>query len=290
MKTATFLTIIWMTAMSAVCDAQQRPLRTEDPNLIEPRHVLVEVGFDFFKGAKFPLSGLGGDLSRVGDLSVHIGLSPRVEIQFAASAQNFLDVKAQSPSVVSPQLSRGGTSSSDFGDLSVATKIALLKEKSSGPAVSLLWRVELPTSNEQKGIGTNTTNFFAEFLVGKQFGRLRTFGKLGVGILQSPAELFDQNDVLTYAGATLYRLHKKVNFVAEVSGRKNTRGLAALSTESRSQARYGLQVSWGGVRWDMGGMVGLNRNSPANGILFGVTIDRQVFSRQKRTSAGSGGS
>ena len=276
--------------MSAVCDAQQRPLRTEDPNLIEPGHVLVEVGFDFFKGAKFPLSGLGGDLSRVGDLSIHIGLSPRVEIQFAASAQNFLDVKAQSPSVVSPQLSRGGTSSSDFGDLSVATKIALLKEKSSGPAVSLLWRVELPTSNEQKGIGTNTTNFFAEFLVGKQFGQLRTFGKLGVGILQSPAELFDQNDVLTYGGATLYRLHKKVNFVAEVSGRKNTRRLAALSTESRSQARYGLQVSWGGVRWDMGGMVGLNRNSPANGILFGVTIDRQVFSRQKRTSAGSGGS
>ena len=250
----------------------------------------VEVGFDFFKGAKFPLSGLGGDLSRVGDLSIHIGLSPRVEIQFAASTQNFLDVKAQSPSVVSPQLSRGGTSSSDFGDLSVATKIALLKEKSSGPAVSLLGRVELPTSNEQKGIGTNTTNFFAEFLVGKQFGRLRTFGKLGVGILQSPAELFDQNDVLTYGGVTLYRLHKKVNFVAEVSGRKNTRGLAALSTESRSQARYGLQVSWGGVRWDMGGMVGLNRNSPANGILFGVTIDRQVFSRQKRTSAGSGGS
>ena len=248
---------------------------------------MVEVGFDFFKGAKFPLSGLGGDLSRIGDLGVRIGLSPRVEIQFAAAAHNFLDVKAQTPSVIAPQLSRGGTSSSDFGDLSLATKIALFHEKASRPAVSLLWRVELPTSNEQKGIGTNTTNFFASFLAGKQFGRLRALGSLGVGILQSPAELFDQHDVLTYGGSTIFRVHEKLNFVAEVSGRKNTRGLAALSTESRSQARYGVQVSWGRVRWDVGAMVGLNRNSPANGIFFGVTIDRQVFSGRKRNRTGS---
>ena len=277
MKFTFLVTIAWIVTFSTVGNGQQRPLQIEDPRPISQGHVLVEVGFDFFKNAKFPLSGLNGDLSRIGDLSIHFGISPRVEISFEVSSQNFLDIKSQSSSFIPLELTRGGASTNDFGDLSVATKIVLFHESITRPTISLLWRVELPTSNERKGIGTNTTNFFAGFLLGKEFGIFRAFGKLGLGILESPAELFDQNDVLIAGGAVIYPINKKINLVAEINGRKSTRGISSLSTESLSHGRYGLQISWGGVRWDVGAMVGINKNSPANGILFGATIDRRIF-------------
>ncbi len=266
---------------------QERPLRTADPRLIAPGGVMAEVGFEVLQDAEFPLSGLAGDLVRVGNLRVRFGVSPRVEIQLAGTVQNFLDIEVQQPSIVTPALAPGETSTNDFGDLSLATKILLLKEQASRPAVSFLWAVELPNSNERKGIGTNTTNFFASVLAGNSYGRMRLWGNVGIGILESPAETFDQNDVLTYGGAALYQVHQKrnVNFVAEVQGRANTRGLPAMGTESRSQARYGLQWFWRGVRWDVAGVAGLTRYDPSHGVSFGVTFGRKAFAGRASTSA-----
>ena len=165
-----------------VCQAQQRPLQTQDADLINPGHTRVQVGFDLLQGAKFPLSGLGGNLTRVGDIGLYMGLSPRVKIQLAGTVQNFLDVKVQNSAPVVPHFDGDGTA--DFGDLAVAIKMALLQEKERRPAVAFLWRVELPTSNEKKGIGINTTNFLASILVGKHLGRFHAFGNVGLGILR----------------------------------------------------------------------------------------------------------
>ncbi len=52
--------------------AQQRPLITEDVDIIPPGSLRIETGIAFLQGAKFPASGLTGDLTRVGD-SVVIG-------------------------------------------------------------------------------------------------------------------------------------------------------------------------------------------------------------------------
>ncbi len=263
-----------------VCRAQQRPLKTQDADLIKPGHTRLQVGFDILKGAKFPLSGLEGDLTRVGVISLHTGFSSRVEVQLAGTVQNFLHVKVQNPAPVVPQLD--GERTSDYGDIVSAVKIAILHEKGKRPAVSFVSLVELPISNEKKGIGTNSTNVLSSILVGKHLGRLHAFGNVGMGILESPAELFDQNDVLTYGAAVVHELHRKVNFAAEVQGHVSTRGLAAVGTESRSQARYGLQLFWGGFRWDVAGIVGLTRYEAAHGITFGVSFERPFFPSRRR--------
>jgi hypothetical protein len=44
--------------------AQQRPLITEDVDIIPPGTLRIEAGIDFLQGAKFPASGLTGDLTR----------------------------------------------------------------------------------------------------------------------------------------------------------------------------------------------------------------------------------
>ncbi|MCA1558387.1 MAG: hypothetical protein LC731_07605, partial [Acidobacteria bacterium] len=66
---------------AAQVSAQQRPLITEDVDIIPPGSLRIEAGIDFYQNAKFPLSGLTGDLTRVGVIGVNIGLSPNVEVQ-----------------------------------------------------------------------------------------------------------------------------------------------------------------------------------------------------------------
>ena len=43
--------------------AQQRPLLTEDVDIIPPGTIRIEAGIDFLQGARFPVSGINGDLT-----------------------------------------------------------------------------------------------------------------------------------------------------------------------------------------------------------------------------------
>jgi hypothetical protein len=137
--------------------------------------------------------------------------------------------------------------------------------------------VELPNSNEARGIGLNQTNAFGTILFGKKFGRdgrLNTFGNLGLGIITAPLDRFTQNDMLLYGAAGIFRVNRHVNIAGEVSGRANTRsGRAPLGTEALSEARLGLQVKASGLRFDFAGIKGLSEFSPRSGVTFGVTYD-----------------
>ena len=53
--------------------AQQRPLLTDDVDITRPGSIDLGVGVDFFQNAKFTLSGINGDLTRVADIRVRTG-------------------------------------------------------------------------------------------------------------------------------------------------------------------------------------------------------------------------
>ena len=80
----------------SIASAQQRPLITEDVDIIPPGSMRIEAGIDFLQGAKFPASGLTGDLTRVGVIGVSIGFAPNVEFQIEGVAQNFLSINSRS--------------------------------------------------------------------------------------------------------------------------------------------------------------------------------------------------
>ena len=54
----------------SVASAQQRPLITEDVDIIPPGTIRIEAGIDFMQGAKYPVSGIRGDLTRVGVIGI----------------------------------------------------------------------------------------------------------------------------------------------------------------------------------------------------------------------------
>ena len=55
--------------------AQQRPLLTEDPEVIGAGRVLVEGGLDYSHDQAYPVSGLRGNLWRVPTVGVSVGIS-----------------------------------------------------------------------------------------------------------------------------------------------------------------------------------------------------------------------
>src|SRR3712207_251095 len=84
-------------ACAASARAKQRPLSTEDVDGRPPGSIRDEAGIDFMQDARFPASGLTGDLTRVGVIGVNIGLSPNVEFQIEGVAQNFLSINSVTP-------------------------------------------------------------------------------------------------------------------------------------------------------------------------------------------------
>jgi hypothetical protein len=284
-----FLFLSLILCLSFPAFAQQRPLLTEDVDTTPEGSFEIAAGVDFLQNAKFPLSGLRGDQTRLGDVRVKVGFSSNVEFQVEGVLQNFLAVNsASAPSPIPLKIT--GNSTNDVGEFTISTKIKLRNETENLPAIGFKIGLELPNTNQTRGIGINQTNVFGKVLVQKRFGRrsgkdarLNVFGNLGIGILTVPLENFSQNDVLLYGLAAIYRVNDRVNIVSEVNGRANTRsGNAPLGTESLSQFRIGTQIKASNLRFDSAAIFGLTRFSPRTGVIFGITyLSPKIFTPAK---------
>ncbi|MCA1629297.1 MAG: hypothetical protein LC785_15240, partial [Acidobacteria bacterium] len=148
------LAALFALGLSAAAAAQQRPLITEDVDIIPPGTVRLQLGVDFLQDVKLPASGLRGDLTRVGVVGVNVGLAPNVEFQIEGVLQNFLSVNS---ATAAPPIPRGfaGGSTNDAGDFRLSTKIKLRAETRRAPSLGFKFGVDLPNSNETRGIGVN---------------------------------------------------------------------------------------------------------------------------------------
>jgi hypothetical protein len=263
-------------------EAQARPLLTEDVEILRPGTIRLEAGAAFLQDQDFALSGLEGDLTRIGDVGLRIGVSSNVEVQLSGTIQQFLSINNSfAPPAVPLDLGVKASDTQDVGDFTIATKIKLTNEGERIPSFGVRFGFQMPNTNQSRGIGTNTTNVFAQVLAAKTVGRVRVMGNVGLAILESPTENFSQNDVLLYGLAFRYPLTPRVRLVGEVNGRYSTRD-PQLGTEDRSEARVGVQVDAAGLRWDAAGVFGLTRWSPRTGLVLGVTYDiKETFEPAK---------
>lgn len=258
--------------------SQQRPLITEDVEIVKPGVIRIESGFEFLQNQTFPISGLRGDLVKVGDTRLSFGLSPNVEFQIEWTLQNFLSIDGRGMPSVPLRLGANDADTNDVGDVTLWMKMKLRNETRLAPALGFRFGVQLPNTNETRGIGTNTTNFFATILAGKTVSdRLNLFGNIGLGILEAPLANFSQNDVLVYGLAGIYKVNDALNLVGEVNGFHSTRRRTPIGTEDFSTARLGAQVRAFGVRWYTAGIFGLSKRAPKTGLSVGITYDWEAF-------------
>jgi len=268
--------VLFLVLKSISLLAQQRPLQTQEPAILLPGSLSLQLGFDFLQDAKYPVSGLRGDLTSLGVISIYAGLGELVEFQMHGTVHNLLSINERGPTPLDLELNSSGTATSDFGDLMLSTKILTLRERSYSPALSFLISVQLPNASAARGLGLDSTQFYNTLLAGKHFGKLNLFANAGLGILSNPVEAGVQNDVMIYGLGGIYPVTPAIKLASEVFGRWSTRASGApLGTESQSQFRLGVQIHGLGFRWDIAGLGGLAENSPRSGIVFGVTKEFQ---------------
>jgi hypothetical protein len=255
-----FCVFLWLIPSAL---AQQRPLLTEDPRLIPNGAFVVESGFSYAHKAQFPLSGLKGDEYSLFLNGFNFSLGPRAEFQINGAIQNF--VKS------------GNYWRNDWGDWSLSTKIRIVPETHLLPIISFRPTMVLPNSNDSRGIGLNSTQLFGNILAGKSVGHDFFFGNAGLGILTDPVHVRAQQDVVTYGLAGVLPISTRFSLLTEVNGWKNPRHNPSPGTESRSQARLGMQIRTGGVRWDLAATEGLTHLDPRGGLVFGLTKEFQLW-------------
>src|SRR6266849_459546 len=124
-----------------VASAQQRPLITEDVDIIPPGSLRISAGVDFVQKARFPVSGLTGDLTRAGVIGLNIGFAPNVEFQIEGVAQDYLSINSRGSSAIPLNIASNANSTSDVGDFTLWAKFKLRNESKSAPSVGFRFGV-----------------------------------------------------------------------------------------------------------------------------------------------------
>ena len=274
----TRLRLGWMalvcTLAAAPAAAQQRPLVTEDPEVIGAGLVLLEGGMDYSRDVLFPVSGLQGNLLRLPTLGVSIGVSSIAEIQIDGGLYNRLSIKNRGvgPAPLAGLLDVTGASTHDVEDIVVATKIRIAAETPTRPAFGIRFATRLPNASNENGLGLDTTDFHVQALAGKTVQSIRVVGNVGLGILGDPTRGDNQNDVLLYGISLARAILEGVEVVGELNGRANTRGDSApIGTDSRATMRVGGRLTRGTVRIDAGLLLGVTSRDPGFGFPAGAT-------------------
>jgi hypothetical protein len=274
----TLALVCFVTLPAVPALAQQRPLVTEDPEVVGEGRVLLEGGVDYGRDILFPASGLTGDLLRAPLIGISVGLSSIAELQVDGGLFNSLSITDRREAPLASMLDIAGNSTSDVEDIVVATKIRVLTEGTTRPAIGVRLATKLPNASNEAGIGLDTTDFYATGLFAKTIRSIRVVGNLGVGILGDPTRGDAQNDVLAYGLSLARALTDQTEVVGEVTGRAHVAdGTAAPGTESRSALRFGARYTNGMLRIDGGIIVGLTTRDPGFGIMAGATYVFDAF-------------
>lgn len=252
--------------------AQSRPLVTEDPETVGPGQILLEAGLDYNREAQFPVSGLKGNLWRIGTFGLSIGVSSIAEIQLDGGLRNKLSITERQTGPLSNMLTLEGDSTSDVEDLIVGAKVRFLSEGVQRPAMAVRFATKLPNAGNESGLGLDTTDFAFGLAMAKTVESVRVATNLGFAILGDPVRGDRQNDVFTYGVSIARAVATGLELVAEVNGRKNTRtGEPLAGLESRAMMRVGSRYTHGPVRVDGAFLFGIAEKDPTWGFTAGLT-------------------
>jgi len=155
------------------------PFKTDDPEPVDLGHLEF---YAFSEGQH-----AFGDSSGVGPaLEFNYGILPETQFHMV------LPVAYNRPQGAPPQ--RG------LGDTELGLKVRLLKETDTRPQVGVFPLIEVPTGNEDKGLGGGHTQIYIPLWIQKSWGPWTTYG--GYGWWRNPG---DGNRDWSYAGWLLQR-------------------------------------------------------------------------------------
>jgi hypothetical protein len=222
--------------------AQQTPLSIEPASLIEPGYAQTDIGISYLHNQSFPLSGLTGNLYKVGNIRFSMSLSEYVELQTEGTLLDLLYVQSRKPAFNSSFASTNNPTG-DIGDFSLWTKFSILREYRSGVALSVKFGVQLPNASNESGLGIDEMNFYSSFLIEKHIGGL-LIANVGLGILSDPTKVGSQHDVCMYGIRYVLPIGGSTFAIAQYAGRAGHSGVGVNGLRSW---KTGIEQSFGDI-------------------------------------------
>jgi hypothetical protein len=262
--------------IASVARAQQRPLTTEDPEVIGTGRVLVEAGVETGQNARYALSGLNGDRVAM-PVGVSIGLGAIAELQLDAG-YTWFDIDSRTDAPLAYRVPASATHTSDVIDLTIATKIRICQEGARRPAFGVRFATRLPNASNESGLGLDTTDFYFSILGAKTIGPLRIVGNAGIGVLSNPLVGTIQDDAFVGGVSIARALTKEWEVVAEITGQSVWfADVPPIGAEPLGEVRAAVRYTRGRARFDAGLLTGFTKRSPDFGVMGGVTLVGQAF-------------
>lgn len=228
----------------------------ESALLLESGKAQFDVGIAHFRTQPFPLSGLTGNLTKVGSLRCAIALSRYVEIQTDGTLVNVLSVTKRDSAFNSIRTTHRNPTT-DVGDFSVWSKIGILNEYSSGVSLAIRFGVQLPNASNESGLGIDEMNFFSSLLVEKHSAGKWTLN-IGLGILGDPTQFSSQHDVCIYAFEYAVPINNSAFLLVQTAGRIGHNGIGV---QRLANGKLGFEKSFGNVGLKL---LGVANFSPAD--------------------------
>jgi hypothetical protein len=267
-----FILALFVLAAATPSFAQQRPLKTEDPETIGAGRVLVEAGVDYNRDVFLPVSGLRGNHFVVPSFGVSLGVSSIAEIQIDTGLYQKLYITQQVPSApFATLLKLDGDSTSDIDDIHIGAKVRLISETDRRPAIGSWFSTRLPNAGNESGLGKDMQDFASAITIGKTVQSVRVVANIGMAMLGNPTRPAAQDDLLIYSLSVARAISDRAEVVGEFVGRANFANLVTPGAEDRGLLRFGTRYTISGVRFDAGVLVGLSPRDPEIGVTAGFT-------------------
>ncbi len=231
-------TLLLLCILPIILVSQQHPLAVESVTLLEPGHAQIDFGMSHFRQQPFQLSGLEGNLWKIGNLRFCISLSGYVELQTEGTLLNVLNITGRKPAFNSI-ITTSNNPTADIGDFSLWTKFSVLNEYTSGIGFSVRFGVQLPNASNESGLGIDEMNFFSSLLFQKHFAGLWTINT-GLGVLGDPTLVSSQHDVFVYGIEYSIPIGETTYLYLQSAGR---RGHDGIGVRHISNAKLGIEKS-----------------------------------------------
>ncbi len=270
--TRSLFVALFVLAAATPSVAQQRPLKTEDPETIGAGRALVEAGIEFNRDASFPVSGLRGNHWELPSFGVILGVSSIAEIQLDWSPYQKLSITQRTPGApLSSMLQLEGDSTDDFGDIQIGAKVRFVSESGNRPAIGSWFSTRLPNAGNESGLGKDVQDFASALTIGKTIQSIRVVANVGMMMIGNPLRAAAQDDLLIYGLSVARAISPRGEVVGEFMGRANFANIVTPGAEDRGLLRFGTRFTTGPVRLDAGLLLGLTTRDPEIGVSAGFT-------------------
>ncbi len=215
-----------LTLFAGTCAyAQQPAILTDNGRTLGAGVLELGLGSEYLVKSSAPEAGAPVKLRRFGRLAAHFGVSRNVD--FSADWKGGL-----------VGTYADGRTDSDWGDLTVTTKIRVLGGDTAGFSLAVRSSVKLPnTSRLPHKLGSDATDYYLQVLVSHATATVEVRAAAGFGIIGSPKTSNSQDDIYTFGGAVVCPLGGTLRAFVELSG-----FVSSLDINNKCVARSGLSM------------------------------------------------